>query len=115
MIWDEIDPLYEMSNFGTRTTGLPSGIDIWTRTEPTSHGHSVYRVKVTKDNKWAAIFLVSTTPKMIKNINDSLQDSEISQIQNFIATHKSALINLTDGRIDSGECGMAIMKKRGEQ
>lgn len=113
MIWDEVDPLYEMSNFGPRTTGLPAGIEIWTRTEPTTHGHSVYRVKVSKDNKWAAIFLVSSDPKMVKNINGSLRDGEIDKIQQFIKTHKSALINLTDGRIDSTECGLAIMKQRG--
>ena len=111
---DEIDPLYEMSGFKSKTTGLPANIEIWTRTEPRNHGHSRYRVKVKKDREWAATFLVGSDPKMIDNYNHSLLGREIAQIQQFIIQHKSALINLIDDKIDSAECGIAVMKRRGE-
>ena len=114
MLMEEFDPLFEMSWFRSRTTGLPTNIEVWARTETEEYGHSRHQVKIKKDNKWAAIFLVSQNPRMVKNINDSLLPSEIGQIESFIRTHKSALINLIDNKIDSTECGMAIMKKRGE-
>jgi hypothetical protein len=103
-----------MSGFNSRTTGLPGNIEIWLRAEPLEHGHSRYRAKIKKNGKWSAIFLVGSDPKQVKNIDDGLLDREIREIQHFIVTHKSALVNLIDNKIDSAECGMAIMKKRGE-
>jgi len=115
MRFDEIDLLYEMSGFNSRTTGLPGNIELWLRAEPLEHGHARYRAKVKKNGRWAAIFLVGSVPRLIKPIGGGLLDREISEIQQFIVTHKSALINLIDNKIDSAECGMAIMKKRGEE
>lgn len=114
MIIDEIDSLYEMSGFNSRTTGLPGNIEIWLRAEPLDHGHSRYRAKIKKNGKWAGIFLVGSDPKFMKSVGKGLLSREVSEIQQFILTHKSALINLIDNKIDSTECGMAIMKKRGE-
>jgi hypothetical protein len=56
---------------------------------------------VKKDREWAATFLVGSNPKMIDNYNHSLLGREITQIQQFIIQHKSALINLIDDKIDS--------------
>ena len=114
MTIDEFDPLYEMSGFNSRTTGLSSNIEIWLRAEPLEHGHSRYRAKIKKNGDWVGIFLVGSNPKLVKSIGTGLLDREISEIQQFIITHKSALINLIDNKIDSAECGLAIMKRRGQ-
>lgn len=105
--------MFEMSNINSRTTGLPSNIVVWVRTEVQGHGHNKYRVKISKDREWAGIFEVSNGADLLKNINNSLTANEISQIQTFIKTFKSHLINLIDGVIDTGEFTLSVKKDRG--
>lgn len=109
---DEIDMLYEMSWFDPDDTGLPNGINIWLRADPTDHGHSRYRLKVDKDNTPAGIFLVSSTPRMIKPLRHKLSPKEINAIEDFIKDNLSVLINHIDSKISSARCGMDIQKNR---
>lgn len=106
------DELFEMSNFSSRTTGLPSNIMIWCRTDPLNHGHNRYRIKVTKDNKWAAIFSVGSHSEILKNINHSLTDSEQSMISDWIERYNSLIISLIDGKLDTAEFSFEIQKRR---
>jgi len=109
------DDLFEMSNFNWKTTGLPSDIDVWTRTDPTYHGHDRYRIKVTKSKEWAGIFTVSQNPKFIKNINESLTVNEQNQILNWVREYYPLIISHIDGRIDSAEFALEIIKIRGSK
>lgn len=107
------DILFEMSNFRSRVTGLPSNIEIWTRTDPVNHGHNRHRVKVLKDKQWAAIYTVGQTPKCVKNINQTINTSEDAKIVNFISTYSSLLVSLIDDKIDTGEFEYEVLKHRG--
>lgn len=107
------DIMFEMSTLTPRETGLPNGIEIWTRSDPINHGHNRYRVKVLKNRAWAAIFSVGSSPILLKNINQSLTDGEQTIISSWIAANSSTLINLIDCKISTTDCVVAIQKTRG--
>jgi hypothetical protein len=107
------DDLFEMANFSSRTTGLPSNIIVWCRTDPLDHGHSKYRIKITKDKDWAAIFTVGSNSKLVKNINNSLTDSEIRIITEWIERYSSLLIGVIDGKLDTAEFSYEIQRLKG--
>ena len=109
----QTDIMFEMSNISSRTTGLPGNIVVWVRTEVQGHGHNKYRIKISKDKEWAGIFEVSNNASLLKNINNSLTPNEIAQIEMFVKTFKSHLINLIDGVVDTGEFNLAVLKDRG--
>ena len=107
------DILYEMSNFRSRVTGLPSNIELWVRSDPVNHGHNRYRVKILKDRVWAAIYTVRQQPEMIKNVNDSITSLENKAVTQFIQSYGSLIIELIDSKIDSGEFEYEVLKLRG--
>lgn len=107
------DELFEMSNFSSRTTGLPSNITVWCRTDSFDHGHNRYRIKITKDNEWAGIFTVGQDSKFVKNINNSLSSSEINTIKQWINIYSSLIIGLIDGKLDTSEFSIELQKLRG--
>lgn len=107
------DILYEMSWYDSKTTGLPSNIKLWLRSDLVDHGHNRYRVKISKDNEWAAIYSVGHESKMLKDINSSLKQSEDKQIKEFISSYFSVIIHHIDGKLDSGEFAYEIKKLRG--
>lgn len=116
MILDEFTPnnLYEMSNFGHRVTGLPPSITLWVRTETKQMPHSNYRIKVDKGNQYAAIFSVAQAPSLLKHSNkNKLTANEISDIADFIGNYSSLIISHIDGKLDSGELALEILKFRG--
>jgi hypothetical protein len=113
-LFDE-DILYEMSNFNSRTTGLPLGIEIWTRSDPMYHGHNRYRIKVSKNKIWAAIFSVGADPKILKDISSTLSHSEKSAILSWVSEHYPLLIGHIDGKIDSGELSIELQKIKGSK
>jgi hypothetical protein len=118
MLLDEFtrNDLYEMSNFGHRTTGLPSHIEIWVRTEPNQLPHSNYRIKIEKHKEYAAIFSVGAHPEILKGSHkNKLSTSEVSEIRKFISKYSSLIIGHIDGKLDSGELAIEIQKLRGEE
>jgi hypothetical protein len=109
------DIMFEMSNFNYRTTGLPTNIEVWARADPVYHGHDRYRIKITKNKEWAAIFSIGQNPEIKKNINQSLTSSEQTQILQWIKDYFPLLISHIDGKIDSAELAFEIQKLRGEK
>ena len=109
------DILYEMSNFRSRVTGLPSNIEIWVRSDPINHGHNRYRVKILKDREWAAIYSVGSNPELLESISDKLTKSDDGSIKEFISEYSPLLIQLIDCKIDTGEFEYAVIKARGEK
>lgn len=108
--------LYEMSNYGPRTTGLSSAIEIWLRTEPIQLPHSNYRVKIDKNKQYSAIFSVEQLPRILKHSHkNKLSASEIHEIKDFILDNLSLIISHIDGKLDSGEFAMEIQKTRGSK
>jgi hypothetical protein len=113
---DEFTPkdLYEMSNFGYRTTGLSPSIEIWMRTETTQLPHSNYRVKIDKNKDYSAIFTVGKNPKVLKSSHkNKLSEKEVSEIKDFISNYSGLIIGHIDGKIDSGEFAIELQKIRG--
>ena len=104
------DDLYEMSNFLSKYTGLPSNIIVWVRTDPMNHGHNRYRIKITKDKEWAAIYTVGQSPTMVKNINYSITLKENGIILDWIKNVSSILISLIDGKIDTVDAATEFAK-----
>lgn len=104
------DNLYEMSTFKSKYTGLPSNIDVWMRTDPLNHGHNRYRIKVTKDGEWAAIYTVGHDPKMVKTVNYFISERENSIISDWIIQSYPIIINLIDGKIDTPEAAIEFQK-----
>lgn len=118
MILDEFTPnnLYEMSNFGPRTTGLSSSIEIWLRTEPIQLPHSNYRVKIDKNKQYSAIFSVEQQPQILKHSHkNKLSANEINEIKDFISNNLSLIIGHIDGKLDSGDFAIEIQKTRGSK
>jgi len=116
MILDEFttNNLYEMSNFGHKTTGLSSSIQIWMRTEPIQLPHNNYRVKIEKNKEFSAIFSVSKDPTILKSSHkNKLSKKEIIEIKNFISNYSSLIIGHIDGKIDSGDFAIELQKIRG--
>jgi hypothetical protein len=116
MILDEFTPnnLYEISNFGHRTTGLTPSIEIWMRTETSQLPHSNYRVKIDKNKEYSAIFSVGKNPAILKSSHkNKLTNKEISEIKNFISNYSSLIIGHIDGKLDSGEFAIELQKIRG--
>ena len=109
---DDDDILFEMSNFRSNDTGLPSNIEIWVRSDPITHQHNRYRIKVLKDKQWAAIFTVGSNPVVVKNINQSLLLSEHRLITNWIKTYSSLIIGLIDSKYSTGEFTQELHKLR---
>jgi hypothetical protein len=109
------DELFEMSNFNYRTTGLPTYIEVWTRTDPKYHGHDRYRIKVTKNKEWAGIFKVGHDPELVDDLNRSLSKSDINEILNWIKEYYPLIISHIDGKIDSAELALEIQKIRGSK
>jgi hypothetical protein len=105
--------LYEMSDFGPRTTGLPDNIVVWTRSDSSDHGHNRYRVKVKKNREWAGIFTVGVNPLFVKNINNSLTVSEARSIIEWVQEYSSLIISLIDGKIGSDDFVVTMAKLRG--
>lgn len=106
--------LYEMSDFGPRTTGLPSDIVVWARSDSSDHGHNRYRVKIKKSREWAGIFTVGSSPVMVKDINSSLSMREINQIIDWISKYSSLIVSLIDGKIGSDDFIVTMAKLRGQ-
>lgn len=106
------DELYEMSHYKSKITGLPSNIEVWVRTDPQDHGHSRYRVKIKKDREYAGIFLVGKNASLVKDINNTLRQREINEIEEWISNYSSLIISLIDDKIDSAEFGMEVQKLR---
>ncbi len=116
MTLDEFTPndLYEMSNFGYKTTGLSPSIEIWLITESKQLPHSNYRLKVDKNKEFSAIFSVAKTPVVLKQSDkNKLTAKEISNISDFITDNISLIIGHIDGKLDSGEFSIEIQKIRG--
>jgi len=112
LFWPE-SALYEMSWFDYKTTGLPTNIKIWVRSDLKDHGHNRYRVKISKNNEWSAVFTVGKDPIKIKDINHALSPKEECQIIEFIREFYPLIIQLIDSKIDSGEMSNEIKKIRG--
>jgi len=111
--YDDDDIMYEMTTFLPKVTGLPSNIKIWTRTDPGYHGHNRYRIKVLKDNVWAALYTVGAAPVCVKDVNRSLSDSEQRKIKEFIIAYSSLIIQLIDDKLSSADVETEILKIRG--
>jgi hypothetical protein len=111
--WSDI--LYEMSNFKSRITGLPDNLEVCTRSDPDYHGHDRYRIKVTKDREWAGVFTVGHSPELKKNIGNRLTQAEITLILQWAKSYSSLIVSLIDGKIDSAEFGLELIKIRGQQ
>jgi hypothetical protein len=111
----QYDELFEMSNFNWKTTGLPTYIEVWARTDPKYHGHDRYSLKVTKNNEWAGIFNVGQSPKFIKDLNKSLTTSDRNNIIAWIEEYYPLIISLIDGKIDSAEFAIELQKIRGSK
>jgi len=108
------DELYEMSNYKSKTTGLPENINVWVRTEVVSHGHSKYRIKISKDKmKWSGTFTVGKNPTFIAGKDQTnLSNKEIKVIIDWVSNYSSLIINHIDGILDSGEFAYEIQKAR---
>ena len=107
-----IKDLFEMSNFSSRTTGLPANLVVWCRTDLGNHGHNRYRIKVSKNGEWAGIFTVGQLPLLVKEVNSTLTASDKAEISKWIAEYSSLLIGLIDGKLDSGEFSIQLQKLR---
>jgi len=108
--------LYEMSDFTPEVTGLPINIILWARADSTEYGHSRYRIKVNKNKKFSAIYLISQKPDRVlrtKRVKDRLSNSEEEEIQDFIKKYASLFISLIDAKITSNEVNNEILKIRG--
>lgn len=108
------DQLYEMSDLGSRVTGLPDNCRVWVRAGPNKLPHSNYRVKIKKNNEWSAAFSIVDQPTMIEKFNGpQLSSREIQLTISFINQYKSLLISLIDAKITSDELSYQVFRDQG--
>ena len=111
---DSEDILYEMSNFPSHITGLPENIQLWVRTDLSTHRHNRYRVKIRKNKQWAGVYLVGQFPEKIADGNVQLTTNEDNEIKKFINKFSTLIISLIDEKIDTATFGYELIKIRGE-
>ena len=80
-------------------TFLPSGSELWVRTEPKSLQHSKYRVKIKHPQHSEAVFILKPEIKKIKGWN--MQAKELSKVIDGLEKTKDILISHIDGEINS--------------
>lgn len=95
--------LYEMSNFNSNTTGLPSGIKLWVREEPTGLPHTKYRIKLSHPQYGSAVFaLWGEKPEQVAG-DWSVSGKNLTAVVNLLSkTHKQIRAHI-DGELDTAE------------
>jgi hypothetical protein len=109
--------MFEMANLRSSITDLPPNIILWTRPEPDKNlEHNEYRIKVYKDNKHSATYLVSrnSRPALFCKVSKKYQLStyERSEIKKFVNEFAGLLISYIDGKISVDELETEIQKSR---
>lgn len=107
--------LFEMANLKPHITDLPPNIVLWTRPEPEKElPHSDYRIKVYKDHKHSATYLVGSDPKIVLNCNVSkkykLDSYEKNQIEKFIKLFYPLIISFIDEKLSVDDLEVQIQK-----
>lgn len=104
--------LYEMSNFSYRNTGLPSGADLWLRTEPGALPHVKYRIKIDHPQKGSAVFAIwGNEAKQVEG-SWKVTGEDLKKIQTLVYLTRADLIKHIDGEIDSGEIGQILLNAK---
>lgn len=104
--------LYEMSNYGSDTTGLPGGMRLWVREEPKGLPHTKYRVKIESPQKGQAIFAIwGDTAEQVegeKGGNWRVSGKDLKKIKMLIHMIHDELRAHINGELDSGQLGSKI-------
>lgn len=101
--------LYEMSNYSPEDTGLPSGTNLWVRTEPKVLPHVKYRVKIEHPQKGKAIFAIwGDDAEQIdgpKGGDWRVSGKELKKIKFLIRLTHEQIRSHIDGTLSSGQLG----------
>lgn len=100
--------LYEMSNYSSNATGLPSGTGLWVRTEPTELPHTKYRVKIEHPQKGGAVFALWGDEIQQVAGEWKVTGKDLKKIQTLISLTGRDLIKHINGEIDSAQLGTAF-------
>lgn len=103
--------LYEMSNYGSTTTGLPSGVKLWVREEPKGLPHSKYRIKIESSRGHAIFAIWGDEAQQIegeKGGNWKVSGKDLKRIQTFVRLCHNELRAHIDGTMDSGQLAMVF-------
>jgi len=95
--------LYEMSNFKDTTTGLPSGTNLWVRTEPTALAHTKYRIKISHPQKGSAVFSLWGDETQQVAGNWKVTGKDLKRIETLINLTHNTLRKHIDGEEDSAD------------
>ncbi len=102
--------LYEMSNFQSKTTGLPPGIKLWVREEPKGLPHTKYRIKISHPQRGSAVFAIWGDEPVQVAGDWKITGKELTAIQALLNRTANDIRKHIDGSIDSSELG-DIFKK----
>lgn len=93
--------LFEMSNYSSDDTGLPSGMSIWVRSEPNGLPHTKYRIKISHPQKGSAVFaLWGDEPKQLTG-NREITGNDLKKISELIKLSHDSIIKHINGEISS--------------
>lgn len=97
--------LYEMSNYNSDATGLPSGTKLWVRTEPIGLPHTKYRIKIDHPQRGSAVF--SLWGDETQQVAGSWQvtGNDLKKVVTLIRLTSNALRQHIDGATDSSQLG----------
>lgn len=104
--------LYEMSNFRSKTTGLPNDIKLWVRTEPTGLPHTKYRVKFDHPQKGSAVFAIWGDDALQVEGDWKVKGKELRKIQSLVKLNVNSLRKHIDGEEDSADLTMALQSNK---
>lgn len=103
--------LYEMSNYGSSITGLPTGIKLWVREEPKGLPHSKYRIKMESPHGHAIFAIWGDEARQIEGEKGGdwrVTGKDLKKIQTFVRLVHNELRAHIDGTMDSGQLTMVF-------
>jgi hypothetical protein len=107
--------ILEMANLRPNITDLPANILLWTKPQPDELPHNKYRIKVTKDHKHVATYLISSEPRIVETLfrgkKYQLDSYEKGEIKKFIKAFYPLLLSFVDNKLNEVELEYEIQKR----
>jgi hypothetical protein len=101
LTFENDDAIFEMANLPKRITGLPADLWIDENGDARSTGHKERRIKFQKQKGESKIPIsVTDDPQVLVNTPSSLSGQELTQIKQFIITHKTKIENIMNPSVD---------------
>lgn len=107
----EEDAMFEMANFGTKTTGLP--MIIWVSEKRASHAARIkvartYDTKVQIGNTFSV--LISINPKIVAGDKGDISPNDLKEVYNWVILNRELLLKYWNHELLTDELILQLSK-----